>query len=190
MVCLGSSFVPGTFWFSGWLGLTGAWQVEKKKKKVAYCFSAVGSCCYATSRMSLSPGCIQSVFPAHSSARSVYALPGGHVADFLQDCRTKYVSQVVFWGLLWPRTRRHACTAFLCCCMHGTPVWHRQTKRADGCVPGGGMILPSNMLRLQKGGISSMEKPQAMNFENIWNMMQRKLTQVVCCMNLQIKKFS
>uniref|UniRef100_A0A8B9TVK8 Protein enabled homolog n=1 Tax=Anas platyrhynchos TaxID=8839 RepID=A0A8B9TVK8_ANAPL len=38
--------------------------------------------------MSLSPGCIQSVFPAHSSARSVYALPGGHVADFLQDCRT------------------------------------------------------------------------------------------------------
>lgn len=63
--------------------------------------------------------------------------------------------------------RQHACTAFLCFWMCGTPVRHRQTKRGDGCVPGGGMILPSNMLRLQKGDISCMEKPQAVDSENI-----------------------
>lgn len=41
--------------------------------------------------------------------------------------------------------------------MDGTPVQHnqpsRQTKRAGGDLPRGGMALPSNMLTLQKGEI-------------------------------------
>lgn len=39
MACLGSSlvmFVPRPFWFSGWLGLTGAWQVKKKKLHIVF----------------------------------------------------------------------------------------------------------------------------------------------------------
>jgi len=46
--------------------------------------------------------------------------------------------------------------------MDGTPVQRNQpsnqTKRGGGYLPRGGMVLPSSMLRLQKGGISCMAK--------------------------------
>lgn len=71
------------------LGLIGAWQVEGKRDKVPYCFSAVDSCCYATDRLSLSPGCTTFVFPAHTSARSFHTFTGGSGCDFLEDCSMK-----------------------------------------------------------------------------------------------------
>jgi len=60
-------------------------------------------------------------------------------------------------------------------CLHSLPLFldawgtcaTQSDKKGDGYVPGGGMILPSNMLRLQKGEISAMEKPQAMNSNNL-----------------------
>lgn len=158
-------FMLWMFCFLGRLGLIVAWQGEKKKKKVPYCFPAVDSCCYATNRMSLSTGYIKFVFPAHLSARSSYTVTGGYGSGFLKDCSMKCTLELLFRCSLELQWRQWICRAFLCFRVDGIPVQHNrasnQTKRGCGDLPQGWMILPSSMLRLQKGEIPCVGK-------NLW----------------------